>query len=450
MKKNILLLIGLAGFILGILGAFVSLKFVAFMIIGIFVVTLFILDFQRVTYVVALFLVLDYFIRQYTTLPKIWGELLFAFCLLLWVYKWFFYRKEKAYRWTPMEFPIFFFVGVGIFLLFINSPSMRIGLEGFRVVMEYIFWFFVATQLIRTPTGAKRLVYMLIFIGFCISLDGIRQYIFHVEIPAGWVDKAEASVGTRVFSIIGSPNILGSLMVLLIPLSLSLVYFEKKIFKKILFGLISLSMVACLLFTFSRGAWIGCIVAILVFAFIADRRMLIPLFVGSLLAALFIPSVRDRVIYLLSDQYVASSTKGGRIGRLLKGLDMLKQNLWFGLGFGRFGGAVAINNKIPDAFYSDNYYLKMVVETGLLGLSAFLLLLYNVIAWSLRTIHQIKISRYSYIAQGAFAGICGVLVHCAFENVFEYTAMTVYFWLLVGVIMYLGYAANQGLLEKKS
>lgn len=442
MKKTTWVMVGLLGIVLGLFGAMISLKYALALLLGLCVISLFFLDYQRVLYVVAFYLILDHGIRQYTSLPKLWGEMLFVFCIILWGYKWWTHRKETAYRWTPMEFPIFLFVGVSVFLLLFNSSHLRIGLEGFRVVVEYIFWFFITVQLLRTPRGARRLSYVLVFVGFLLALDGIYQYITNAPMPANWIDRSElvyGSVRTRVYSIIGSPNILGSLMVLLIPVSVSLVYFEKKLLKKVLFSLIALSMVACLVFTSSRGAWVGFVIAIVVFALIADRKLLIPLFVCSLVVLLFVPSVRDRISYMLSPQYIASSQTGGRLGRAAQGIELLKQNLLMGVGFGRFGGAVAINNKIPNAFYSDNYYLKVVVETGILGLSAFLLMLYNVVAWSLRAIHSLKESPYRYLCQGILSGLCGVMVHCLFENIFEYTAMTVYFWMLVGIIMFLGF-----------
>jgi hypothetical protein len=40
-----------------------------------------------------------------------------------------------------------------------------------------------------------------------------------------------------------------------------------------------------------------------------------------------------------------------------------------------------------------------------------------------------------------------VLLHCIFENVFEAPMMATYFWLLVGVVIFLGYAAKNDLLK---
>ena len=43
------------------------------------------------------------------------------------------------------------------------------------------------------------------------------------------------------------------------------------------------------------------------------------------------------------------------------------------------------------------------------------------------------------MAAGIFAGLCGVLTHCYFENIFEEPYMTAYFWGLAALLLYLGF-----------
>jgi len=450
-KRNLHLLLFSAGAALGLIGAFSSLKVAFAAAAALFVFALILLDYQKVTYAVGLYLVIDYLVRNVSSLSflsSIWDELLFVFCVMIWFYKWLIHRKEKAYIWTPIEFPLIFFVGICIFSLLVNTPNFQIGVEGLRVVIQYTFWYFVIVQLLKTPSGAKKLLYLLVFTGAALALHGIYQYIIAIQMPTGWVDRVEQGIRTRVFSIIGSPNILGSLMVLLIPVSISFVIFEKKIFKKILFGCFAVIMTACLVFTHSRGAEISFIVAIAVFVLMfRDRRITIPaicaFIISIVLVGILVPTVIDRMLYMLSPEYMASSLKGGRMIRWLTGLEMLKGNLWLGVGLGHFGGAVAMNNDIPGTFYMDNYFLKTAVEMGLVGLTAFIILIYNALVWPLRTLFQMGRTRYSYIVQGLFAGMCGVTAHNLVENVFEVPMMVTYFWLFAGVAMFLGYKHSE-------
>ena len=85
----------------------------------------------------------------------------------------------------------------------------------------------------------------------------------------------------------------------------------------------------------------------------------------------------NRITYLFTADYLAASRRAGRVIRWSKGLKLLQEsNPVLGFGLGRFGGAVAMQNKVIEEtkdfsyFYMDNYYLKTLVEMGYLGLAA--------------------------------------------------------------------------------
>jgi O-antigen ligase len=257
--------------------------------------------------------------------------------------------------------------------------------------------------------------------------------------PSTWIDTLEKGIRTRAFSIIGSPNILGSLMVLLIPVSIGFICSETRTLKKLAFAGMTFIMTLCLVVTYSRGAWIGFAVAMAVLALMIDKRLLIPAALGAVAVFIFVPSVGDRLVYLISPQYMKSSLTAGRAIRWLTGLKMLKENPLLGVGLGRFGGAVAMTNKLPGTFYMDNYFLKTAVEMGLIGLTAFCVLIYNALAWSFRALRNLANTRSLRPAQGALAGMIGVVIHNFVENVFEVPMMVTYFWLFAAIIIFLGY-----------
>lgn len=255
----------------------------------------------------------------------------------------------------------------------------------------------------------------------------------------------EKGVRTRSFSIIGSPNILGSVMTLLIPMSLALFFEEKKTFKKLVYLGMTGFMGLCLIFTQSRGAWIGFGVAILAFFLIYDRRYILPAIAAGLLVFIMVPQVYDRIVYMLSEEYILSSMTGGRLVRWQTGMNMLKQNLWLGTGIGRFGGAVAMNHKdlFPDTFYMDNYYLKTAVEGGIFAFLAFAALMISVLRWSFGALTACKSQRKKTMIVGMLSGLIGIVVHNFFENVFEVPAMVTYFWIVAAMIVYAGFGKTK-------
>ena len=106
----------------------------------------------------------------------------------------------------------------------------------------------------------------------CIALHGIYQFIIAAPIPASWVSQTEQNVRTRVYSLTGSPNIMGSLLVLFAPMVAGLAYYSRKMWVKVLAVCGTGMMCMCCIFTFSKGAWGGLVVAVLVFAIFLDRR----------------------------------------------------------------------------------------------------------------------------------------------------------------------------------
>jgi O-antigen ligase len=127
----------------------------------------------------------------------------------------------------------------------------------------------------------------------------------------------------------------------------------------------------------------------------------------------------------------------------------------FGLGLGHFGGAVAMNHalstvvdvEVTPTFYMDNYYLKTAVESGLVGLAAFVMLMYQVIINGLRTVKLTEGDEFHPLSCGILAGLCGVVVHNWVENVFEVPLMTTVFWLFVGVLMAVWYSKKHGIMK---
>ncbi len=446
-KKNLRILI-ILGLLAGILAAFIPSLFLVAVIAAVLFTAAMLLDYSRFLYVIGFYVIIDYALRYIipsSILSSYWDELLFIFALCLWLYKWIMYRKQPGYVSTPLDIPIVFYIAVAFCLMLINSPIMGIGVAGFRQVAQQILWYFIIAQLISSGKNVRWFLYIMVSIGALIGLHGIYQYVTKAEMPSFWVDRLEAGITTRVFSIVGSPNILGSLMVLIIPVAISLFFSESKILKKLFFAAAVLAMSATLIFTSSRSAWIGFVVALAVYFWLKDKRFIFALLIIIAAAYIFVPTVASRVNYLLSPEYMISSAAGGRIARWTIGIEALKQNPVFGLGLGQFGGAVAQNFKIPNAFYVDNYFLKIAVEMGLVGFAAFCVFIYNIIAWGLRSVTRITNEVNRSMAQGLYAGLIGVIVPNLFENVFEVPMMLAYFSIFTALLIYLGYTLQDKL-----
>ena len=400
-------------------------------------------------YILSGYAVVDYILRTFVSaFAGLWDEAFFLglVCLCLW--KWAVHNRDcKGIVFSPMDIPIFGFIATMVFVYLVNSPDPVIALEGLRVIIQYVLWYYVAVRLIKNKRKAVSVSKIFVLIVGVMALHGILQFIVGVEMPAGWVDQNEAGVRTRVYSILTSPNIFGSLLTLGAPVALGIAFGERRRSKQLFYFGIACAMIMSLLFTFSRGAWIGFAVAFAVYVLIKDKRLLIPGIVAAVIVVVAVPSVGNRITYMLSPEYIESSLRGGRLVRWITGARILSFFPTFGVGLGHFGGAVAMNHGLStlldgeytETFYMDNNYLKIAVETGIVGITAMLALMYCVIINSLRTVSMQKEKRMKELTTGITAGLTGVIVHNCVENVFEVPLMCTVFWLFVGVIMSIWY-----------
>jgi len=436
-------------FVLGILASYLGmLPVVAVIACGVAVYVIF-ADYQKATIIVALFTVFEFVLRTligHPLISSIWDELAMLFCFGIWFYKWFRFKDQTPYRGSPLDISIIFFMAVSVLLLFIAAPDFSIGVEGLRVVIQYMFWFFVVTQLLKTPEGAKRIINVVLLTALLVALYGIYQFIIGVEIPASWVDRNEGQVRTRSFSIFTSPNMLAGYLSLLIPVSVGMFFAEKNKARKAYYGLVIVCMGLALLFTLSRSGWIFCFCALLFYVWLKNKKLIVPMLLcmGALfiLSVIFMPSVANRILYLFSPAYYASSSTGGRIYRAIKGYELFTQHPLFGMGLGQFGGSVALSHKLNNTFSMDNYYIKTAVEMGLVGLIALLVLLYNTFIWCYRALKKITDPEQKNWAMGILAGIVCVILYNLTENMLEIPLLSSYFWMFAGIIMFLAYGQN--------
>ena len=433
----------------------IAMGIAAFMVAAAIVLT----DYTIGLYILCGYSIVDYVLRNFVpAFAGMWDEAFFLGLVLLCFWKWAVHNRDcRGMVFSPMDIPIFGFLSVMGFIYLVNSPDPKISLEGLRVVVQYILWYYTVIRLVKNKDRAVSVSGFFALVVGLMALHGIYQFIIGVEMPAGWVDQNEAGVRTRVYSILTSPNIFGSLLTLAAPISLGLAFGEKNKIVKLIFGFAALAMMGSLLFTFSRGAWIGFAVAFAVYVLIKDARLLAPGVVAVILVILLVPSVGNRITYMLSPEYIESSMRGGRLVRWLTGARILSFFPTFGVGLGHFGGAVAMNHGLStlldgeytEPFYMDNYYLKTAVETGIVGVLAMLGLIYGVIINSLRTVSAAKEKRIKELSAGITAGLTGVIVHNFVENVFEVPLMCTVFWLFVGIIMAIWFHERKDYLRAK-
>ncbi|MCL4441114.1 MAG: O-antigen ligase family protein [Firmicutes bacterium] len=379
--------------------------------------------------------VLDFLFKKipaFAFLSGSWDELLLVFIIAAWPVQ-MAVRGRLSYRYTGLEVPLLIYLGVAIFLFLMRSPNISLAIEGLRVYLEYMLWFLVGSNLILNRRQFNALVKGMIAAAFLVAAYGIYQYMTGISTPDSWVDKAEGNV-SRVYSIVKSPNVLGSLLLFFIPVTAAQMFNSISRRDRCIYLAALTAQLACLVLSGSRGAWLAFGASAAIFSLMYNPRLLAILAAAAAAAVNLVPSIAARLGYLFSPAYMASSSRGGRLALWTMGYNKFLYSPVLGSGFGTFGGAVAAR-RVPGSTYVDNFYLKTLVESGVLGLLALLWVIAEVFRHGYAAYKKISCPSLKIMAAALITGLLGVTLHNSVENIFEVPMMSTYFWFLAGVLL---------------
>ncbi|HET6745286.1 MAG TPA: O-antigen ligase family protein [Candidatus Limnocylindria bacterium] len=260
--------------------------------------------------------------------------------------------------------------------------------------------------------------------------------------------------GARVTSFLVNPNMLGAMLAMALPFTVLVASQREGAYRTAAWA-VSLLLALALLYTFSRGAWFALAMATLLVGLVVERRLII----GMVLLAVVTFSIamvlprhlaypeRDR------EQFDLIAATLGRLEALGEGdlrvqfvenaLPIAADHPLIGAGPGRYGGAVARNfgsplyetytaGTVPRDRTVDNFWLHLLVETGVIGLSLLVAAIGIVVAGVLRAARAANGDRrILLIGSTAVAVVIGVA--SLTEMLLEGNTTTFPMWLMLGI-----------------
>jgi O-antigen ligase len=367
------------------------------------------------------FPIVDYGLRLGALYPigAIWDKVALASLAAVALWR---YRQGFRPPWFPWQSYAVWFIALILALTAAGLAEPKYALAGAGYYFYYMLFAFLFPFVVD-PEEVPRLLHLMATCAVLIALDAIYQYVIKVPIPASWTDLS-GHVLTRVFSVLRSPNELGSYMALMAPLLCGMGIAERTRLRRTWYLAGAALCVVALALTFTRGAWVGLAVALMLMAVIYERRFLVPL-VCMVAGAYFIPSLHQRVQALFTSVYWIKSSDSGRVAKWLSAFDHMLTNPLFGVGIGKYGGAIA--TKYHLSTYSDSFYAKTLGETGVVGLILFLALHLRLLMDLAQSVRR-AFGRERYLFLGGITGLLAVLIHNSMENVFEYAPMAISYY----------------------
>jgi O-antigen ligase/Flp pilus assembly protein TadD len=139
--------------------------------------------------------------------------------------------------------------------------------EGLLTFITYFWLYFVALQTFTDADDVRRVISLMSVAGAIVAFYGLLQYLGLDPIYWGQT-PFEAR---RSFSSFGNPDLLAGYLALVLPASLSAFLEEKRY--SWLHGFCFFLISACLVTTYTRGAWIGAIVGLGLFLVLGWRAL---------------------------------------------------------------------------------------------------------------------------------------------------------------------------------
>lgn len=357
-------------------------------------------------------------------------------------------KNFTSINFSFTDFLIILFITISIISTF-TSYFFKESLIG---LLKYIILFlsFFQMKFLLSNSLKNNLINpinILIISSFFVSLIGIYQYAIHVEPLATWEDPSFEKSHTRVYSTLSNPNLLAGYLLTILPLSIIFIFYKKinSILRVISLGS-ALSIFLCLIFTGSRGGYLGFFaqitLATIIFISYLIKKKKLPVFLLILASLAFFvifyltltflfPQVLERLItiFLLRDY----STNSFRLNVWMTCLNMLKDNFLIGVGPGnatfRLSYGLYMRSGF-DALSSYNILLEIAIELGVIGSLIFLLLFLT----SFLRLHYLFWKAHDLIAFGIFLSLLGILVQGMVDTVLFRAQVMIPFFLLIATI----------------
>ncbi|MDD4901785.1 MAG: O-antigen ligase family protein [Patescibacteria group bacterium] len=329
-------------------------------------------------------------------------------------------------------------------------------LQGFLTLIFYLLFVVLLLFNLNNFSQVRRFIGAMLLSSLFACCYGLIQY-FGFD-PIRWAETS------RIFSTFGQPNFFGHWLILVIPFTVyALVFWARRFLTRSLLGILLLGQLACLLFTYSRSAWLGLaaeiFLAVLFLLFLRGRKKIaLSLIILSLAGLIFASSFfsfspRPAVAnYSLPSRLAAifdfsQGTVRVRVETWQAALALFKEESVFRklIGYGpdslyepflrHYQASWALDENVdswPDR--SHNSFLDILLSFGLLGLAVYSLVFVFLAGQVWRFFKTGKRDENFRLAIVCVIALTGYF----FNNLFSFsdTPQYLYFYLILGLLIF--------------
>lgn len=355
--------------------------------------------------------------------------------------------QDRAY--APVHMP--WWPAAAIFAVFGSVSALAaFGVIGVVAIKVTFFYLSVIAVLWFAPFDARdrdRLVTVLMGMAVVTSFVGLAQLAvgpgFLVSIGYEYGRDVRTAGGLlRVFSTFSQPFPFGLYVMLALLVGGAVAMAEPRRRRNAVFLALSPILAVAMASSVVRAAILGLAVGLIWLALRRFRQLGAGLVAGAVGLAAVVAVLPSSI----TDTFFSSKSFGERSSGWSGIIDSILVHP-LGRGLGSSGAAADRMSTAQGVEFSglstnyqpDNYYVKMLLELGPIGLWVFLALIITALVWTTRMGATLP-GQDGALALGVSASIVAAMFACVVATYFEIFPIDVYFWLLLGVV---GCAAAQ-------
>jgi O-antigen ligase len=287
--------------------------------------------------------------------------------------------------------------------------------------------FIVIVNVVRTEARLKGILFLALASAIWLSVGAINDYRLGLMTVEGY------RAGGRGGGIFGNSNDMALHLVTILPISIALLFGSRGLARKLIFGVCAAVMLAAIVLSYSRGAFIGLVVVLIFLTMKIGRgnRLGISLAIVVVAAGFLFLAPGNYGGRLLSI-FIPSLDTGGsadfRRDELFRSLYVSLRHPFLGIGMGNYQPMISLRGLV-----THNSYTQVAAEMGMAALACYLMF----IVTPLRKLAQIgretfkvhRSSNFHYLALGLQASLLAYIVSSFFLSV----AFSWYVYYLVGL-----------------
>lgn len=468
----------LEGFTVPLIGAIILLinlliptAIVAYLATAIFAIAAFVRPKQSILFLLIYFPLRSFLIEINPAL-KLIGDIviIFIFLRVLWDS-----RKDikSIFRFEIYEWAFIGFLLVGAISAFITGVSPMAIIFQLRAFAITFLLLYIVKRLDITKRDILNFLIVTAVVAFILVVQGLVEKLSmrSALMPQNWINRQlSPNNSSRIYGLINNPNVLA----VHLTISVLLTYYLKKLVTKNwiqwVLNILIILMAGTWILTFSRGTWIAFAIGIAIY-FIFTRnwkfivKTAVVLGLGFVLVAtpttytakwisnnteignfertgspedeggFAVESTRIKETFNANTFELSKTT--GRLFIVERGFAVFKDNPIIGTGFATYGDSASKTYKSPIYedydigfdIYSDNQYIQVIAQTGVIGVILFAIFLLGllVVFWKKRNAIPSAIPLLA-----ALIGIywCGFIY-----NIWEDKTFTLYFYILTAAFI---------------